>query len=302
MTLLFTAIASQIVFINALSIKLDTIPEGMVATPHGIRPKQCVHQVYDNDHIIKPMTGGVLVEYPGLQTSEWFPELPECVENAKQLQNEWTQRAEGNLTSGGYELYGLYTTPNKMGNFSATYTLPNDSPTNNNQILYYFVGIQATSNNVTIIQPCIGYCPGNGGCGPAYGNYVGWSMSSWNCCPSGETHYGKGIKLEPGVTVEADTYSTGSYAKVWERYNGQTSVLQIQGDYRDFDLLVLAGEFYDWKGCDDFNKNPFMFRNMKITDIHGNKVDPKWDIINNIKNCGASLTINGNTATMIGKS
>eukprot|EP01084_Bolivina_argentea_P123692 219191_1 len=198
-----------------LSLKWDEVPEGMVATPHGIRPIQCVHEVKDNNHIIRPLTDGVLVEYPGLQTEEWFPELPECVENMKQLQAQRAERSL-NLTNGGWEIYGGYNTKNAMGNFSAKYIVPNESPQNDGQILYYFLGMQDNGeNNLTIIQPCIGYCPAAGGCGSAYGNYAGWSMSSWNCCPSGETHYGKGVKLEPGVTVDAYTYSTGNDAYVY---------------------------------------------------------------------------------------
>ena len=69
------------------SIKLDQVPDGMYATPHGLRPQQCVHQVKDNNHIIHHMSDGVLIEYPGLGTSEFYPELPECVQNMKQLQS-----------------------------------------------------------------------------------------------------------------------------------------------------------------------------------------------------------------------
>eukprot|EP01083_Nonionella_stella_P199317 730964_1 len=232
--------ASQITFINGLSVRYDEIPDGMVATPHGIRPKQCVHAVKDNNHIIKPVSGGVLVEYPGLNTTEWFPEKTECVENAKQLQIELKERAQ-NVSNGGWAIYAMYTTPSDMGNFSATYTLPDESPTDDGQILYYFIGIGTKQEHGGIIQPCIGYCPGNGGCGEAYGNYKGWSMSSWNCCPSGMTHYGKGVKLEAGVTVKAYCYSTGKEVKIWEEWNGQVSQLVVKNDTGDFVNLAVSG-------------------------------------------------------------
>eukprot|EP01084_Bolivina_argentea_P095313 171382_1 len=295
-------VISQIALINAFSVRYNEIPEGMMATPHGIRPKQCVHQVKDNNHIIRPVSGGVLVEYPGLNTTEWFPEKPECVENAKKIQSEWFSPENG-----GWSIYALWESPDKMGNFSATYTVPDESPTNDDQILYYFIGIQSTGSgmaNVSLIQPCIGYCPGKGGCGAAYGSYVGWSMSSWNCCPSGESHYGKGVKLEPGVTVKADTYYTGSYAKIWEEYNGEVSQLQVNNDHREYFLLSVSGEFYNYKGCQDFNKKPFMFKDIKIKDLNGANVNPQWQVQNKIKNCGASLKFgnDGSTATMIGAS
>ena len=124
---------------------------------------------------------------------------------------------------------------------------------------------------------------------------------AWNCCPSGESWYGKGVKLEKGVTVDAYTYSTGNDAYVYESYNGQASILNIKSDYRIFNWACVTGEFYNYKDCNAFNEKPFMFDKLLITDMKNGEETPKWQIENNIKNCGASLTFDGDTGTMIGR-
>merc|ERR1719295_1829475 len=272
------------------SLSLDEVPEGMVATPHGIRPSQCVHQVKSNDHKLHHEAGGVRVEYPTLGIEEFYPELPECVENVRQLQAD--AAAQNVSDNGGWEIYGGWTSPSLVGNFSVTYHLPSEDPTSNGgQILYYFIGFQPNDdpNNITIIQPVVAYCPS--GCGWSYS--PGWSMASWNCCPSGETWYGKGVKLETGATVEAYTYSTGSDAYVYEAYKGEASVLNIASDYRRFNWACVTGEFYDYSGCKDFNEQAFTFANMRITTLNGNQETPRWEVANNIEDCGASLKISG---------
>ena len=159
-----------------LGITLDEVPQGMFATPHGLRPRQCVHQVKDNNHIIHHLADGVRIEYPDLETSEFYPELPECIENMQQLQAQRQQHKQtsSNLTNGGWEIDGGYYTKNNMGNFSSTYIVPDELPTDEGQILYYFIGLQDNGyNNLTIIQPVVAYCPK--GCGYSY--ETGWTMA-----------------------------------------------------------------------------------------------------------------------------
>eukprot|EP00483_Globobulimina_turgida_P000336 UN00336 len=197
----------------------------------------------------------------------------------------------------GWKIYGSYNTPNTMGNFSVQYIVPDEEPNNEGQILYYFIGFEdMNQNNLTIIQPVVAYCPQ--GCGYSYTR--GWTMASWNCCPAGETWYGKGVQLKAGVTVDAYTYSTGSDAVVYESYNGQASVLNIGNDYRVFNWACVTGEFYNYKDCKAFNSKAFTFVNIQITDLKGNTEVPPWETTNNIQNCGASLVYTDSSAVMIG--
>ena len=133
---------------HALSLTLDEVPEGMFATPHGLRPQQCVHQVKDNNHIIHHMPDGVHIEYPGLGTSEFYPELPECVENMKQLQSQRQYvQTNSNLTNGGWEIYGGYYTKQSMGNFTVSYVVPDEDPSNEGTVPFHRFSANASNDS-----------------------------------------------------------------------------------------------------------------------------------------------------------
>ena len=141
-----------------------------------------------------------------------------------------------------------------------------------------------------------------GGCGWNYS--IGWSMSSWNCCPSGQTWYGNGVALKKSATINTYTISDRSTGnvRIGMEYQGQTANLNLVNDYRQYNWGCVTGEFYDWNNCNAFNKSPFIFKDMTLIEGNGNNISPDWKTTNEISNCGASLTYtNDNSqATMIG--
>ena len=136
------------------------VNDDMVRTPHGIRPRKCVHKLEVNDGIIDVSgNDGVSVYYKSLNKTTHHPRLKECVTNARELKSNMVSGKGSN--NGGWEIWGGYYTPSLMGVFNATYILPDTDPSNEDQILYYFVGLQDNSdNNLTIIQPVVAWCPG----------------------------------------------------------------------------------------------------------------------------------------------
>mmetsp|Transcript_58958 Transcript_58958/g.53103 ORF Transcript_58958/g.53103 Transcript_58958/m.53103 type:complete len:167 (+) Transcript_58958:2-502(+) len=129
----------------------------------------------------------------------------------------------------------------------------------------------------TIIQPVVNY--DNTGQYP-----TGWSMESWNCCPSGQSHSSKNIKLAPGITGIPNSCSAdGTNINVTMSYNGETSTLVAKQASRTFKYIDATLEEYGETStaCDGFNSKVFNFTRMKITDATGSAYTPRWEIQDN---------------------
>ena len=207
--------------------------DGMILTPHGYRPSQCVHKIEEPNHLISQVHSstnpGVIVEHPDSNRKVFYPQLEECIKNSKDIISKWKSRyghskkqlktqnkkAQKQTLLTIHQLYGYDYTPqgSNIHSFYATYVLPNEDPVSSEQILYYFIGLaDMTDNNATILQPVIAYCP-DGNCGYSW-NKPGWMGADWNCCPSGMTWYSESISLNKSskidTSIECDNNSIAS--------------------------------------------------------------------------------------------
>eukprot|EP01084_Bolivina_argentea_P128063 226417_1 len=159
----------------------------LVETPHGFRPSRCIIRHDESPVEITEIKGkGVKAWYPNSKRSVFFPNDPYCEKQARDL------LAKRNGDS-GFADYVSLTTPTQVGNFTATYQIPNESPTGGTQLLYYWIGFENKGDSVEgiVYQPVVNY--------DLSGQFAkGWSMEPWNCCPQGQTHIGKNVVMGPG--------------------------------------------------------------------------------------------------------
>eukprot|EP01084_Bolivina_argentea_P273223 465349_1 len=243
-----------------------------VWTPHGSRLSQCVHTATESEAVIESILNtthdGVLVSYPLSGTSAFYPTLPECVKEANQLSigasnHDWQQN-----------LYEDNTGP--FGSFSGDYSLPNETPKSDGQVLSFFIGLVnygQSNEQVTIIQPCIRY----------EGGSSSWSMASWNCCPNGQSHEGKIVPLPTNAkNIHGFCSANSSVIYVSAEYNGQKSTITQPNDGRKFNYVdVTLEQHFVTTDCDDYNKKPFNFTNLRIKKENGQTFTPNWKIKSN---------------------
>ena len=148
----------SVLFVTARSIEVyggGLGGDGMelIQTPHGFRPSKCIIRHDENVEIEEMRDGsGVYVYYTESQTQKFFETDPDCVNNAKEL----FSTNDSNLKA--WEDYASFTTPEIMGNFTSTYSIPNESPNGGSQLLYYFIGFQNNDDAaVSIVQPVVNY-------------------------------------------------------------------------------------------------------------------------------------------------
>jgi len=238
-------------------------------TPHGLRLAQCVHTAEEFEAVLNEKDNGVEVFYPRTNRSVFHPALSECIEEANNLRNlfAWQDNA-----------YDDYMDPS-IGTFFSAYDLPNENPPDYGQLLYFFIGMVNFGSKLgeTIIQPVVNY--------DRSGQYpAGWSMESWNCCPSGQSHESKNIKLaDDAKQIPTLCVADGNNINVTMSYEGQTtSLVQKQGG-RLFNYIDVTLEEYDVtnRDCAAFTKGVFNFTKMLIVDVTGKPYSPNWTIQDN---------------------
>eukprot|EP01084_Bolivina_argentea_P236687 397913_1 len=275
------------------------IPDGMIATPHGVRPKECVIGHNESNVTLEETASGVWAYYHESNTRQFFPSSKKCIDNSKEILSNYGG------DNGGWMFAEQAAVFDQIGYFSSIYTTPNQDLVINSKgyTLFYFIGMTGTDkNNVqSIIQPVLTWCGTEKGCQNS--DYSGWVIASWNCCPSGQTHYAKTVPMTKGE--KATTYmtydpSTGK-VEVYAAVSQGKSILTLTGIKRDMNGAQTAvGEFYGLTSgltsCNDMNTDPAKFGNMTMRNINGDKVvlkDLKWiKLDTNPLNCGGVVKFN----------
>ena len=321
-----------VVFLMYIANLMTSVPAtDWVWTPHGRRPAECVISHDESNVIIETVAGGVLVRYPDRLSdnsdnsdpiSIFYKSTQKCMDNAKDIMRSESHHhidVEKSMDNGGWDIFGMFYclffpldimfvfynalsqahySQNNLTRFDASYVVPKETLPLTQQLLYYFVGLESGS----IIQPVVAWC-GNAagsplglGCGYSY-KYSGWQMAAWYCCPAGLSHFGKSIKLDGGEVIVTSTrsdLSTGSVRVTMNTTAGQSSLEEV-GAGTQFDRASIAGEFYRYSECNQFNSEPFIFKEMEIWDTNNHKVDitaSAWMVYNlNPLNCSGEIVM-----------
>eukprot|EP01084_Bolivina_argentea_P174197 301738_1 len=269
----------------AASLICCIMADNYVWTPHGLRLSQCVHH-HPSEVIIETILNsthdGVLAFHPSSAVHTFYPTLPECVQEAANIMfnnpgtgvdHNWQQSLVQDDTP-------------TLGSFEGYYTLPNESPQQSGDVLSFFIGMankgQGQSVQQTIIQPCIRY------------NGNGWSMAAWNCCPDGQSHEGNIVQLPTNAkNIYGFCSSNASYIFVKAEYEGKvTSITQpnkLDGKARIFNSIDVTLEQHNAENCNDYNKKPFNFTNLKIKTESGANLTPKWTTLRNNNSCHGGI-------------
>eukprot|EP01084_Bolivina_argentea_P265821 450703_1 len=285
---------SGILLVILFSINNVVIAEEWFQTPHGLRPKECIINHNESNAIITKVDNGLDIFYPISKTRKYYPTSAKCIKNAQDIISAHKNRKYPNIQD-GWDIFVWYEqnkSNNSLGRFDSVYILPNQTLPETNQLLYYFISLSNGPNNETIIQPVIAYC-GSSSCGFSY-DYDGWEMAAWNCCPQGLSNYGKGVKLSAAdkVTAHVSSDPNNGNIQVYMESTAGVSQLNEKGDYRVMNYGEIAGEFYSYTNCNQFNSLPITFTQLSMKDTHGNAIVPKWTVINNnALNCGGNITI-----------
>jgi len=291
-------------FVVCIGLCLDT---EYVTTPHGMRPTQCVLELKYDDSIIKTKFGGVEVYSPSNKEKTFYPKIQTCNDNAQLILSR-----KSNDVNTADKIWGSTFVAHPVSVFETKYYIPINDPVNENQILYYFIGLEDhgvntfNENNATVLSPVISYNK------IETNKYIkGWSMSSWDCCQGGYSFYTKQTQLNNNDYVDAKIENNRLMGHVNVTMilnkNDDTLIAKnnivIKNDYRRYNWAIIMGKFYNYNDCDGLNNEPFTFENILLKNNNNNKINPNWDVYNDIPSCKGGLTFSkdNSKAKLLGK-
>lgn len=271
------------------------LPEGYVATPHGLVHRSCVRHIPNGhrvtaDGVVTRADGGRETlppcAHPRLHPRTLQPIAPSPATPPPPDVNGWVER--GNWTSGA-----------PLGYLAANFIVP-QPPASNGALIYFFPG-SSPSDGSTILQPVLQY--GYGAAGG--GNY--WSAASWFCCPAGWTTHSDLINVNTGDTISGTMtgFCSGGNCN-WsiataDTTTGVTSVLGADNVSTPF-VWNFGGvlEAYSVTSCEQYPADgAIAFTSITLQDQNGNPMQPDWStwVAGGLTpDCGYSVTVNGSNA------
>jgi len=178
------------------------VPSDFVVTPFGYFHPSCVNHLAEGDVVREDLkvierkngtTKPLACAYPHFEAdgTKLVGDLKPVGDGKSQppyIGHAWIEYASIHQTNDYEEVYSQW-------------TVPPTPASNDGQTLYFFNGLEDINDVVSIIQPVLGW-NGNG--------LSGWSIASWNCCPSGTTDEAPPVGVSPGDNIEGYSFSTCS--------------------------------------------------------------------------------------------
>lgn len=272
---------------------LTVFAHNMVRTPNGLWPAECVHAVPTGTRI-KRETDGVRETYPNGTVIHRKPcarHFPSRVRPVAESNSSVTVSGNASVTDHAYPII-FWGTHGALDKFTATYNVPAAPKVEAGQTVFWWLGVEPTSA-FDVLQPVLGW---NGF------NKPQWTFASWNCCPSGHTHYAPPIDVQPGDKLDGAIDATGTAGEGYEITSAATGV-SAQSVLRSDDAVpqvmpLLALETYDIGGaphCDLLPDGPLLMEDLAATPpiaSWGTDAPQGWGAASS---CGWSVGINGGT-------
>jgi hypothetical protein len=299
----------------ALSLLLPLSRATFVATPFGLRHKDCILEVpngaivdADNVSVLITDVNGVTTAHPPCATP-----TPEVIEHSVRTSNlvhadpscnEPPCTCDTLPCNNWIDNAGSMDVSTAIGGMSATYLTPS-TPSNDTkgQTLFFFIGAENTDgvprhgqpppSGRAILQPVLTYDP-SGWC---VNSTTGWCFSSWNCCPKNVTTHSPYITdVKPGdlffgsfnLSEDGMTYETLGRNLA----TGEETKLKSMRRGRNFNWADVTQEVYTIESCNDFSPSGMEFRDVKLWDTEGNTMVPKWLLTGN-KPCNGVIKQSG---------
>ena len=166
-----------------------TVPADYVITPFGYFHPSCVNHLAKGDVLLKDEkaiqhANGKADKIPACAYPRYEADGEEVtgdvqVVNPPSIGHSWVE-------------YVSTTTTSAFGALDDTWIVPPPPKNDAGQTLYFFPGLEQASNDVTILQPVLGW---NSDFSSS------WGIASWNCCMNGATNEGPPLPVNPGDEI-----------------------------------------------------------------------------------------------------
>ena len=272
-----------------------SMPDDLVITPGGPRPRSLVHLIEDGtvldgaDGRLRKLGGAreVLADFGVLpQRTHGVPLQPGNVthlrpEAAPAFGHGWITFASWSNATG-----------KPVSSFTTTWVVPDPPATQSGQLLYLFSGIQ---NSTMIYQPVLqwGESPAGGG------DY--WAVASWYVDgENGVAFHSSAVQVNPGDTLVGVMTLTGQSGSQFSYNCGFNGIANASLPISNVDELTWLIETLECYGITKASDYPdAALTEMKDISISTGAVHPEisWNVTNMVTDCGQHTVIGSDSPT-----
>ncbi|MGB9233979.1 MAG: Ig-like domain repeat protein, partial [Terriglobales bacterium] len=273
------------------------VPEGYVITPSGYFHPSCVRRLAKGETLLA--NGRVIQHANGA-----LENIPACnyprYTASGELVAAGAARVEPPSISHSWIVDANTTTSTSYGELVATWIVPPAPSSHDGQTVYFFPGFEDDDDEVSIIQPVLGW---NADFNDA------WGIASWNCCPSGTTVESSPVSVSSGDTILGTTESTCSAGTLtcatWnittdDVSSGKSTTLSNSPNEGQTFNWAFAGalEVYSISQCSDYPPNGSLtFSDIALYDYNFDLISsPGWSIGNYSSGLTPQCNYGGQTA------
>jgi hypothetical protein len=313
MSTLRTVLAASVFFIvvsasSASAQKLagtnrpKAVPEGYVITPFGYFHPSCVRGLASGETVLSD--GSVR-------------HLDGTVDAVARVCNHSHYTASGeamipgvispSISHSWIEALDAVDTITPFGELTAVWTVPPAPTTDDDQTVFFFPGMEDIATDASIIQPVLGWNAGF--FGPV------WTITSWNCCPSGIANYSGPIQVNSGDTIRGEIkYACSKPTKSCNSWNittendttGASTILyQTPSEGQTFNWAQAGAlEVYNIVKCTDYPPDgSITFSDVSLYDYKLHRIsNPAWLLFNYsfglTPQCNYGATTSGSKVTL----
>jgi hypothetical protein len=254
------------------------VPDGYVITPFGYFHPSCVLRVAEGETLLED--GRVLQHADGTLENIAACAYPHYAASGE-IAAAGATRVKSPTINGWVESASV-TTSTSYGEIIANWTVPPAPTSHSGQIVYFFPGLEDANDVVSIIQPVLGWNMDES-------HISTWSISSWNCCPSGTADYSPAVAVNPGDTIQGTTVSTcGAGTESCSTWNittadvttgGSTTLSNSPSEGQTFNW-AFGGvlEAYGISQCSDYPPNAALtYTDIALYDYNSDLIsNPAW--------------------------
>lgn len=238
----------------------------VVQTPHGLRPRACVHRV-PSDTLVEALSNGVRHTFPNGTVRT----LGQCHEAAA-----FRTLPPGNRNASiavAHYPAPVYSTPSSsaaISYFTAKYVVPKAPQRQDDQSIYIWIGTDPDDES-DVMQPVLGWnrVGGSDPSGSWYGE-GGWGIESWNMVPAGHSTFSDTVwGFQEGDIIDAliqfdSSIGTNGYYISATGPAGQRTALRANGRQSEH---VATLQFETWNECADSACQSVVCDRMPASDV-----------------------------------
>jgi len=262
----------------------SAVPSNYLITPFGYFHPSCVNHMAQGD-VLREDENAVRHADGSFETVQKcaFPHFRADGEKVTGAEPAGSQPPD--ISHAWIEYASVHDTPD-YGQIYSEWDVPPNPTSNNGQTVYLFNGLEDYTNDLTIIQPVLGW----------NSDYsAAWGIAAWNCCYNGDVWEATPATVNPGDHLEGYVFNNCSDGTktctswdivIVDEQNGHFSQLIDTPNNGQTFNWAFGGvlEVYNISQCSDFPNPDYAggigFTNQSLLNDNFDVLTPGWKVYN----------------------